>query len=246
MIVVLASRFDTDAARLVDRWRGSGASLLTCEGLSRRGWIHHGAAAEQSVAVIDGQATPIRSIRGVVTRLSGVSEAELPHIAPDERAYVACEMTAFLVAWLSSLPCRVLNRPTPLNLAGPSWRPEQWSRAAVHAGLSTRPARRVARSFLDEPEAPAGDPALTDVVERPAVSVTFVHARCFSDAGGRPLDDAVVAGVRRVAAAAGVELLTATVVPDACRPTFVGATPWVDVTRADVADALLARIEATS
>ncbi|HTB78343.1 MAG TPA: hypothetical protein VK762_34095 [Polyangiaceae bacterium] len=244
MIVVLASRFDVDAAGLVERWRNRGACLLTCEHLSRRGWIHDAAAPERSVAMLDRSAVPVRSIRGVVTRLSGVTPAELPHIAAEERAYVACEMTAFLVAWLSSLPCRVLNRPTPLSLVGPSWRPEQWAREATRAGLSAERVRRVARSFAED--AGPTEIAPSSLFERPVISVTVVHTRCFGGPGDGPLDDAIVAGVRRLAGAAGVDLLTATFAPAAGRATFVGAAPWVDVARADVADALVARIEAAS
>jgi hypothetical protein len=40
-------------------------------------------------------------------------------------------MKAFLLSWLSQLNCLVFNRPTPLCLSGPSWRPEQWTYAAA-------------------------------------------------------------------------------------------------------------------
>ena len=54
MIVVLASRFDVSAARLVERWRDRGARLVTPEGLSVPGWCHESGALDRSRAVLDG------------------------------------------------------------------------------------------------------------------------------------------------------------------------------------------------
>jgi hypothetical protein len=50
-------------------------------------------------------------------------------------------MKAFLLSWLSQLNCLVLNRPTPLCLSGPSWRPEQWTYAAAQLGIPVQPLR---------------------------------------------------------------------------------------------------------
>ena len=101
---------------------------------------------------------PISAIRGVLSLLPRVAESELTQIMPTQRPYVAAEMMAFLVAWLASLPCVVLNQPTPLNLTGPSWYPEQWVREARRAGLQTRECRRLAAVFADDNEpVPAAD-----------------------------------------------------------------------------------------
>jgi len=237
VIVVLASRFDASAARLAERWRSHGARLLTPEGLSVRGWCHESGAVDRSTAVLDGEVVPLRSIDGVLTRLSGVSEDELPHIVPGERAYVASEMTSFLVAWLSSLEGRVLNRPTPACLCGPNWGMEQWAHEATRAGFPIRPVRRLARAF-GQAQTDVGrgqaEPAQADLRH-----VTLVGRRLF----GRSIDETTERRVLRLSQATNVELLTMTLVREGGSTVFVGASPWVDVDRPEVADAILERWE---
>ncbi|HEV2714058.1 MAG TPA: hypothetical protein VGU64_02260, partial [Terriglobales bacterium] len=126
MIVVLASLDDSSAEALVQRWAHVDARLMTCEDLSRSGWSVSPHLRGRGMTVIGGERVGVKHIQGVLVRLSFVTENELPHIHPEDRLYLAAEIMAFLVAWLSELPCPVLNRPTPFCLAGPSWRPEQW------------------------------------------------------------------------------------------------------------------------
>src|SRR5688572_23214757 len=123
MLLIIASRYD-DSARALARRYGD-AAVLTPADLSRPGWRFINGNAEDSTAVAEGCSVSARSIRGVLTRLPSVTPAELPQIVPTDREYVAAEMNAFLTAWLSELPCRVINRPTALCLAGPAWRREQ-------------------------------------------------------------------------------------------------------------------------
>src|SRR5262249_16821413 len=82
-----------------------------------------------------GLAVPTSDLGGVLTRMPAVFETDLPQITVADRAYVAAEMTAFLLAWLGDLPCPVLNRARPTSLAGPVWRPEEGIQAAAPAGL---------------------------------------------------------------------------------------------------------------
>jgi len=237
VIVILASRFDASAARLAERWRDRGARLLTPEGLSVRGWCHESDAPGRSTAVLHGEVVPLRSIDGVLTRLSGVSEDELPHIVPSERAYVSSEMTAFLLAWLSSLAGRVLNRPTPVCLSGPNWGMEQWAHEAVRAGFRIRPVRRLARAFgnaeTDVDHGRAG-PAQTDLQ-----CVTLVGGRLF----GGAIDENTERCALRLSQATNVELLTMTLAREGSSTAFISASPWVDVDRPEVADAILERWE---
>jgi hypothetical protein len=110
MLVVVASHYDEAARSLVDRWANQEARLLTCEDLSIVGWQHSvsGKGGEtpslpDSAAVVDGQVVAVEEISGVLTRLPCVFEQELLHIVPDDRAYIASEMNAFLISWLSEL-----------------------------------------------------------------------------------------------------------------------------------------------
>jgi hypothetical protein len=234
VIVVLASRFDASAARLAERWRDRGARLLTPEGLSLRGWRHESNAPERCAAVFHNEVVPSRAIKGVLTRLSAVSEDDLPHIVLDERAYVSAEMTAFLLAWLSSLECRVLNRPTPTCLSGPSWRQEQWVHEAARGGFLIRPLHRVARRFKNE-----GAVVPSPEREQSACDELFHVTRIGDRLLGEVADEQTKSGLHRLAQATNVELLTATFARSGGSSVFVGASPWIDIDRPEVADAIL-------
>ena len=85
--------------------------------------------------MINGRVVNTDEIEGVVTRLPYVQEDELRVISAEDRPFVASEIHAFLVSWLSSLRCPVLNAPTPACLCGPNWRLEEWLHAAAMLGI---------------------------------------------------------------------------------------------------------------
>jgi hypothetical protein len=244
VIVVLASRFDTQAVWLAERWRHRGACLLTCEDLSRPGWRHESAAPARSTAVLEGRVIPVESIGGVLTRLYAVTEDELPHIVPEERAYVAAEMTAFLLAWLSSLRCTVLNRPTPSSLCGPNWSAERWLSEGARAGLQIEPLRRVLPPYVPAArgEALPIDLNPSNGGAAAASAFTFVGQRHWSTKDNEALEPSLLADVRRLADAAQVELLTASFVGRPGSRRLASAVPWVEPTHPEVADALLERL----
>ena len=229
---------------LAQQWREHGARLLTCEGLSRPGWIFHATTPERSWIVIDDERLPVSAVRGVVSLLPGVSTAELPHIAPGERDYIASEMTAFLLAWLYSLPCPVLNRPTPLNLTGPSLHPEQWQREAARAGLLVDPGVRRAPAFSDsivgDEPARAADCFPEITAGQHTSSLTVVGATCLPAQTDEVWPDHIVVGARQLARVTQCQILTVFFTLDDKRGAiFSGATPWVDVSRPDIAAATL-------
>ena len=111
MLLIVAQRNDLAARSLAERWRSRGAALLTARDLSMPGWKFDLPAQGPSRLIAEGRPFSSSQIAGVLTRLSAVPATELDHVAAEDRAYVSSEMTAFLLAWLSSLPCPVLNRP---------------------------------------------------------------------------------------------------------------------------------------
>src|SRR6266545_2541670 len=117
-IVVLASAADQVAFTLHDRLSRSDVAVLTPRDLSRPGWFYR-PGTRGSALVADGEEFGSEEIAALVTRLPWVSEFELPQIVEGDRAYVASEMGAFLIAWLSELACPVANRPSPSCLCGP-------------------------------------------------------------------------------------------------------------------------------
>jgi len=223
VIVVLASRHDAAARQLAERWEPHGGRLLTCEDLSGPGWRCRLSDTQGSRAVIGGRPAGIGDIRGVVTRLPWVTEAELPQIVPSDRAYVAAEMSAFLTFWLSELACPMLNRPGEGSLSGPCWRREQWVVHAARAGLNIRSERRHL-----SPEAPLPPPPTAGNV------VTVVGERCLGNA-----HESLQQRSRQLARLANVDLLAVHLSgpePDAA---FLNASIYPDIGDDDVGAAML-------
>ena len=232
MIVIVASCLDQAARALAARPRTDQVALLTCADLSVPGWRHYVAAVGTPAAVIGGREVALGEITAVAICLPSVSELELGHIVPADRAYVAAEMNAFLLSWLSELACPVVNRPSPTCLSGPYWRPEQWLHLAARIGLRVRPVNR--RVTLAAGSAPP-DP------DSAAVTVTVIGERCLGHD-----DPAIRDGARRLARAAGVEVLTVRVSTPEPDAVFLGAEPWPDLTCEETAGLLVEYLAATS
>jgi hypothetical protein len=135
VIAILASRLDTEARALAAAWSGADAAVLSAEDLGSPGWQFDPADAEAGVAVIDGNRVKTADLQAVLTRRPSVLAEELQRIDPADRAYVAAETNAFLVAWLSALSCPVVNRPTTTSLCGPAWGTWHWQAAAARSGI---------------------------------------------------------------------------------------------------------------
>jgi hypothetical protein len=226
MLAILASRCDHTAAALVARWAAHDSALLTCRDISTPGWRHQPEFPTRGTAVIGGRAVSVRELTAVLVRLPYVWVAELEHIAPAEREYVAAEMTAFLVSWLSGLPCPVVNAPVPPCLAGPNWRRAKWIQKAAQLGIPV-PGIELYEGF-GNPIVPAGSGART---------VTVVGQRCFG-----AQDETLAAQSRLLASAAGTELLRVHFGTQEAAGCFLGADPFPDLSVPQVADAVLERL----
>lgn len=185
MLLILASRWDTTAQDIAAAWSDQPVRVMTARDLSHAGWcqslgtrdgalrqdaaVRHDVAIRHDCAVIDGQPIADAEIQGVLTRLPWVTDAELPEIVAPDRAYVAAEMSAFLLFWLSGLACPVLNEPTPTCLSGPGWRPERWTRAAAEIGMAVRAVQRDSRWKV------------APTVFAPATPVTVVGSQVFGE-----------------------------------------------------------------
>jgi|HubBroStandDraft_1064217.scaffolds.fasta_scaffold00773_8 hypothetical protein len=219
MLAIVASRHDATARMLADAWSHLDAALLTATDLSTPGWRYEIPAGPQECAVVDGRRVPRGEISGVLIRLPCVTADELGHVAAEDRAYVATEMTAFLAAWLSNLACPVLNRPTINCLSGPAWRNEQWLHLSARIGIPT------VEWELDTELPVCGAPA--------GSSVTVLGNRCFGEVHGTLQDHAC-----SLARAAGVELLEVRFTgPDADAP-LRAVSLWPDLTPPEVCDAI--------
>jgi hypothetical protein len=222
MLIILAAPGDQSAAWLVERWQSHDAILVSAADLSITGWSLYSASPRESKACIGGREVRNDEIDGVVTRISCVQTHDLSHIVPSDREYVASEMTAFLLAWLSSLTCPVLNRPVPGCLGGPALRPEGWTYLAARLGISVTPVRRKTH---DRPLVP-DNPSTCELI--------VVGQACFGNASPEVIENA-----RLLARAAGTDLLTIQFTGPESDSSFVSANPWPDLASPQFADAVL-------
>ena len=215
MLLVLGSALDDEPSMLVRRWRRAGrnAAVVTPADLSRPGWrLRCGHPAESSAALA-GCVLAGPDIEGIVSALAVVSPYELAHIAGSDRDYVAQEMSAFLLAWMTELACPVIDRPTALSLAGCGRSRYEWAAIAHREEIGADP-----------------------LWSGETTGVTVVDGRATGHSSDSPLAAAAVT----IAAAAGRSLVTLRFAEAAASPTVVGADARPEVGDDRAADALLA------
>ena len=222
MILVLASQHDEAARGFTDRLSAGRAVMMTCQDFLTEGWRFYPDSPHESVAVAGGNKIRREAISGVLTLRPCVLEQELTPVDPLDRHYVCAEINAFLIAWLSSLSCPVLNRPTTTSLSGPNWRPERWLAEAAKLGIPVEPrTRSVPLKLQNEP---------IETLEEPVQHVPVIGGR--ARAGAEP---ELALFAERLARQAQVEWLEARF--RSGRMIWAGC--WPDLTRAEVADAVM-------
>lgn len=230
MFVILSNQFDPIAEDLASQWAAIGhvVGRLTPRDLSVSGWRHHLGGKGPAFAVVEGRLISTEEITGLVTRMPSVFEHDLTELVPEDRAYVSAEMTAFLLSWLLALQCPVINRPTPICLAGPYWSPERWVKTAYDLRIPAVPFRRSIR-----------------VAETPQIKVPAIGAVSLTVIGKRALGDAapeLACNAQRLAEAAGCDLLAVEFEGPQAGARFIGACPWPDLTRPKLANAVLGHL----
>jgi hypothetical protein len=225
VIVILANRWDQTPGAIASRWAARDVAVLTAPDLSVAGWHQDLSGIEGGIAVAERKLIPKKEITGVLTLLPCVYEEELVDIASEDRRYVAAEMTAFLLCWLSRLKCPVLNRPTPTCLSGPYWRREKWVHVAAQAGIPVQPVRRHAAP----PGCSVEEEPLTD-----SATVTVIGERIFGEA-----DPGLQRQARCLAGLAGVDLLAVRYSSPEHGARFVSADIFPNLSDGCLADAVL-------
>jgi hypothetical protein len=226
MIIILASRWDATASATAAGWSHRPVGVMTPLDLCTSGWRQHlGICARDAmsdIAVVGGRSIPHDRITGVLTRLPWVTDSEVAEVAAHDRGYVAAEMSAFLLFWLSRLSCPVLNRPTPTCLSGPNWRPEKWAHVAAAAGIPVHPVHRDTRSTSTNGAPPS------------CTAVTVVGPDIFGEADTDLLNQA-----RCLAELAEVALLTVLFAGADRGSAFVGADTFPPLDDAGLSEAAL-------
>lgn len=161
MILVFASQFDEIAQQTVARWPKSNAALLTVNDVCTKGWYIDHDNFNKSVIVIDNKSLSVKNVSGIITVKSYIFDYELLKIEKPDRPYVVAEISAFLYYLFSSLKVPQINPPTSYNLTGPSWRYEEWYRAAQYVRLPVKPYQR--RTSGDENPPTDGIPIIKTI-----------------------------------------------------------------------------------
>src|SRR5689334_7998390 len=102
-VLVLATR-DDDPARMLADHLGQGTVVVGPQDLSRPGWTYTRKPSLRTGVSPFGRFRA-DGLTAVVSRISAVQPVDLTHVRTGDRDYVAAEMTAFLRAWLTGLPC---------------------------------------------------------------------------------------------------------------------------------------------
>jgi hypothetical protein len=229
LIIILGKQEDETAAWLAERWRTHSAMVVSPFDLSQSGWVHYVGSPQHSRLRLGALDAGEEDVGGVLVRMASVEPQDLQHIAERDRAYVAAEMTAFLLAWLSGLACPVLNRPTSQSLGGPAFRKEQWVQFASRMGIPSAPSRRDSRAMRSTREDNCG------------CEVTVVGSACFGDA-----DRILTQSARQLAASSGADLLSVSFTGRTADSEFVTANPWPDLRSPKIADAVMSCFEERS
>lgn len=224
--LVIASRSDTAAVGLAAA-AAPELRVMTPADLSQPGWTLRLGDIANATAVIGGEVVAASAIVGVLVRLPGVAEHDLLHIAASDRGYVAAEMTAFLLAFLTALNCPLVNRPTPQCLAGPAWRQERWVSVANRLSIPVRPALR-RQAVLAMPAAVGASVAAA------TTTITIVGRRHIGEA-----DAVLVKRSHALADAAGAGLLAVQFDGSGADARLVGTSLWADLGDRAIAGAVL-------
>jgi hypothetical protein len=132
MLLLVTSSSDPELALVTSR---PTVAVVVPAHLSQVGWSYEVGKGALARLVTSRGNIAAGQVHGVLARIQRVWPSELPHIDPDDREYVASEMTAFLAALISDLSCPQLNLPTANSLWGPPWTMEHWWRAATKEGF---------------------------------------------------------------------------------------------------------------
>jgi hypothetical protein len=222
-LVVIAGAWDGTARDFAAGQASADAVVLLPRDLSRPGWRFRLGGPDATIAAAGERRFRLAAAGGVLVRLAAVTPADLPHIHAEDRAYVAAELTAFLLAVLTRNDVPVLNRPTPQCLCGPAWPEAKWRRVAASLGLPVTPLH--ARAARDLDWEPPAEPA--------AARVAVVGETCIG-APNAQLARGAVALARRAAAA----MLTVEFDGAGASAAVLRAAPTVDLADARIASAV--------
>ncbi len=140
--LILAHLGDETALRVCAALRarhgGNHVRLVSCEELVLAPYWAHRLEDSQvttEVRLHDGTSLDLANIRVVFNRLLALAAPHFASAKAVDRDYAIQEMNALCLSWLASLPCPVVNPPTPTGLSAPARSHAEWLLLAGRAGL---------------------------------------------------------------------------------------------------------------
>ncbi len=164
MFLILCSSYDAPAIWAAHGLQAMGlhpVSLVTPEMFASATTLEHRVGNDgTSIALkfMDGYGISDHNLRGVLNRLPGPPREIIDRFAPADRDYALQEMTAFYLSWLNSLPCPILNRPTPQGLSGRWFHNSELVLLAHQSGLATSIYRQSAKDPVEDGYKPLAPP----------------------------------------------------------------------------------------
>ena len=144
MIVVVGSSHDSVATDLVALWPQ--AALCSAEDLVSPGWVWRQGHPASRTWIVDKKKISDDQVTGVFVRRASVYAEELMTTHPDDRAYLASEIHAFLVFVLAGTSARVVNPINEGAFGEAALRPHRWIQLASQLGIPLRPLRVTSES----------------------------------------------------------------------------------------------------
>jgi len=226
MILILTSVADTHAASFAAELPS--AFVLTCHELAQTPIRLHPAQFPNSTLSLGGRTIHLTEITAVLNLLPAVVANEFPELPEAERAAQAAAFRVLLAYLQSSLPCTVVNRPSPVSMTGTVPNAPAWFAAAAAAGI---PLARL-RASSDGKGLLGG--------RGPAIGVTYLGGRIVA-ASGTAADEYTPALARMCR----LEYLRAVYRQEDSGIRFLGADSYPDIrtpaTRAALRDYFLRR-----
>jgi hypothetical protein len=145
MIVVVGSRHDQVATRLVATWKS--AALCSAEDLTRAGLAWEVQGRARRTWVVDGALVDDADVTGVFLRRSAVYPEELTSTHSDDRVYLAAEAHAFLVFVLASTRATVVNPVVDGGFGEEALRHERTVQAAAEGRIAIAPLTLASRTI---------------------------------------------------------------------------------------------------
>lgn len=144
MIVVVGSSHDSVATDLVALWPQ--AALCSAEDLVSPRWVWRHRQPASRTWVVEGKQISDDHVTGVFVNRASVYAEELMTTHPDDRAFLASEIHAFLVFVLATTSARVVNPINEGAFGEPALRPHRWTQLALQLGIPLRPLRVTSES----------------------------------------------------------------------------------------------------